>query len=69
MIDDIVIAPEDPIVEPVLAQEAPDVFDRIELGRARRQGQEGDVLGQLQFWGGMPSGAIEEEDGMGAPTG
>ena len=47
VINDIVVAPENPVREPVLAQEAPDVFDRIELRRSRRQRQEGDVLGQL----------------------
>ena len=64
MIDDIVGTPEDSIREPVLAQEAPDVFGRIELRRARHQGWEGDVLGYLKFWGGVPSGAIEDEDGI-----
>ncbi len=31
VVDDIVVALEDPIREPILAREAPDVFGRVEL--------------------------------------
>ena len=41
--DDVVVALEDAVREPVVAHELPDVLDRIELGRARRRGQDGDV--------------------------
>ena len=37
VIDDVVIGSEDAVGEPVVADELPDVFDRVELGRLRRQ--------------------------------
>ena len=43
--DDVVVAVEDPVREPVVAHELPDVLDRVQLGRARWQRQDGDVRG------------------------
>src|SRR6267378_1869439 len=37
VIDDVVVGLEDAVGEPVVADELPDVFDRVELGRLRRQ--------------------------------
>ena len=45
VVADVVVTLEDPVGEPVLAQEAPDDFDRVQLRRPWRQGQECDVLG------------------------
>src|SRR3954453_16742113 len=39
---------------------------RIELRRARRQRQERDVAWRLEAFGVMPSGLIENENGVGA---
>ncbi len=38
MLDDIVVAAEDAVGEPVVAHEPPGVLERIELGRRWRQG-------------------------------
>ena len=43
VIDEIVIGFEDAVREPVVAHKLPDVLDRVELGRFRRQGENGDV--------------------------
>ena len=45
MVDDIVVGLEDPVRQPVVAHELPDVFDRIEFRAFRWQGQQGDVVG------------------------
>src|ERR687896_284700 len=63
--DDVVVAAEDPVREPVVAEELPDVFDRVELGRPRRQRQERDVGGHDELVREMPARLIEQEDGMG----
>jgi hypothetical protein len=63
--DDIVVAVEDSVGEPVVAEELPDVLDRVELGRPRWQWQEGDVVGHNQLPGNMPARLVEQEHGMG----
>ena len=45
MVDDVVVGIEDAVGQPVVAHELPDVLDRIELGRAWRQGENSDVGG------------------------
>ncbi len=55
-----------PVREPVLAQVLPDVLDRVELGGARGQDDEGDVLRHAEARGRVPAGAVEEEHGVGA---
>jgi len=42
----------------------PDIFHRIELGRARRQEDRRDVLGNLELCCRMPSGAIKQQHGV-----
>src|SRR2546428_12453106 len=49
MVEDVVVGFEDAVREPIVAHELPDVLDRIELGRFRRQRQERDVV-----WDGKP---------------
>ena len=63
-IDDIVIALVDPVGEPVVSYVLPDVLDRVQFGRARWQGQEGGVLGDLQLSAGVPSGLVEDDKGV-----
>ena len=48
-IDDIGIGRKDPIGEPVLAHELPDVFDGIQFGTARRQREKADVFGDIEL--------------------
>lgn len=68
VIDDVVMAREDAVREPNVAQEAPDVFDRVELRCTRRQGHECDVFEHFEPQCGAPSDAVENEDGMGADS-
>lgn len=65
MIDDIVVGFEDAVREPVVAHVLPDVFNGIEFRGFRRQGENGDVGGNEQSCRQMPSGLIDEEDGVG----
>ena len=64
--DDLVVGFEDTVGEPVLADELPDVFARVEFRRAGRQRQDGDVVRHGQLVGGVPSRLIEYEDGVNA---
>src|SRR3979490_1125555 len=50
----------------VVAQELPDVFDRIEFGTLRRQRDESDVLRRDEAGRQMPTGLIEQKRGMSA---
>ena len=53
--------------EMVLVEELPDVLDRVQLWRVRRQGQQADVAGHDKSTPRlMPAGAGECHDGMGA---
>ena len=66
MVDEIVVGFEDAIGEPVVAHELPDVLDRVELGRFRRQGNDGDVVRHGEAHRHVPSGLIDQEHGVGA---
>src|SRR6185437_3121045 len=59
VIDDVVIGLEDAVGEPVVADELPDVFDRVELGRLRRQRHQGDIVGDDELGRKVPAGVIE----------
>ena len=65
-IDDIVVGLEDPVGQPVVAHELPDVLGRVQFGRPWRQGQECQIGRDLQLVGGVPTGLIEEDDALGA---
>ena len=45
VIEDILVAGEDPVGEPVLAHELPDVLDRVQLRSFGREWYDGDVGG------------------------
>ena len=45
----------------------PDLLDWIELRRARRQQDWRDVLRPDEIAGGVPSGAVQQQHGVGAP--
>ena len=64
MIEDVVIRFEDPVGEPVVAHELPDIFHRVELRRFRRQRQEGDVVWDRKLLRDMPSRLIEKNERM-----
>ncbi len=64
MVEDVVVGLEDPVRQPVVAHELPDVLNRVELGRFGRQRQEGDVGGDRELGGDVPSGLVEQDDGV-----
>ncbi len=61
-----VVVFEDTVGEPVVAHKLPDVLDGIELGRPGREWHKGDIVRDFEGQGGVPSGLIEHDDGMGA---
>ena len=62
----VLVACEDAVGDPVVAQELPDGFDRIEFGTLRRQRDESDVLRHDEAGRQMPTGLIEQKRGMSA---
>src|SRR2546430_691104 len=65
MVDEIVVGFEDTVGEPVVAQELPHVFDRVELGTFWRQRNDGDVGRHDEARRQMPAGLVDQEDGVG----
>ena len=65
VVEDVGVGSEHAVREPVVAHEVPDVLDRIELGRTRRQRQERDVVGHDEIVRAMPPGLVEQQHGMG----
>jgi len=66
VVENVVVGLEDPIGQPVIAHELPDILDRVELGTFRRKGQDGDVGRDGQVVGEMPPRLIHQEHSMGA---
>ena len=64
VIEDGAIGGEDPVGEPVVAQELPEVLDRVQLRAFWRQWQEGEVGGHDELVRQVPSGLVEHEHGM-----
>lgn len=64
VVEDIGIGFEDPVRQPVLAHELPDILDRVELGTFRRQQQQGDVGRHDERFGPKPFRLIEKQDGV-----
>ena len=52
---------EDPVRQPVVAQELPDIFNRVKLGAFRRQRNDADILGHFQLSGHVPSRLIHQQ--------
>src|SRR5262249_3759100 len=61
VVDDVVVGFEDAVRKPIVADELPDVFLRVQLGAFGWQRDQGDVGGDLQAAGKMPSGLIEKK--------
>ncbi len=55
-VEDVLVGLEYPVGEIGLAQELPDILDRVELRRARRQRQEGDVVWYDELAREVPAG-------------
>src|SRR5918998_5195918 len=60
VIDDVLEGGEDPVREPVVASELPDVLHRVQLGRLGREWYEGEVGRDHQPFREMPTGLIKE---------
>ena len=54
VIDEVVVAAEDAIGDPVLSEELPNVLLGVELGAFRRQRNDADVGGHRELRGGVP---------------
>ena len=65
MAENVLVGFEDPVRQPVVTHELPDVLDGIELWRARRQRQQGDVVGYDEPVGHVPAGPVEHDHGVG----
>ena len=66
-IDDCVVGFEDTVGEVILAEELPDILDRVQFGGVGRQGQQADIVWHAQSPAAlMPAGAIERDHGVGA---
>ena len=63
--DDVFVGFEDPVRQPVVAHELPDILHRVQLGRSWRQRQDGDVVGDRQLGRQVPTGLItrQRQDG------
>jgi hypothetical protein len=66
VIEDVLVGAEDPVREPVLAQELPDVLDRVQLRSFGGERHERDVGRDDQPPREMPAGLVEQNHRMGA---
>lgn len=64
MVDDVAVRGEQPVRQPVLPHELPDVLDRIELRRLSGQRDDGDVLGHVELGRGVPACLVHEQHGV-----
>jgi hypothetical protein len=64
VIDDIVVGFEDPVREPVVAHELPDIFLRVQFGAFGWQCDQRDIRRDDQGAGEMPSGLIDQKRGV-----
>ena len=64
VIDDVVVAGEDPVREPVIAHELPDVLLRVQLGTLGGQRHDGDVGRHGEPIRHVPPGLVEQQCGM-----
>src|ERR1700756_5953018 len=64
VIEDGAIGGEDPVGEPVVAQELPEVLDRVQLRAFGRQWQEGEVGWHDELVRQVPSRLIEQQHGV-----
>ena len=66
MVEDVWVGREDPVRQPVVAHELPDVFHWVQLGGFGRQEQERDVGRDHEPAGLMPAGLVEQDDSVSA---
>ena len=66
VVEDVWVGGEDPVRQPVLAHELPDVLDRVQLGRLGWERHKGDVGRDHQPARLMPTGSVHKNEGVGA---
>ncbi len=66
MVEDIVVASEDPIGGPVVAHELPEVFGWVELGTCWQQRQDCDFSRHAEFSRQVPTRLVHQEPGVSA---
>jgi hypothetical protein len=66
MVDDLFVGAEHPVREPVVANELPDIFLRIEFGTFRWDRDDGDIVGDHQLGRQVPAGLVHEQHGVSA---
>ena len=64
VIDDVVLAGEHPVREPVVAHELPNILLQVQLGALGGQRHDGDVRRHGQPFGDVPPGLVQQEHGM-----
>ena len=62
----VVVGVVDPGIEKVMSEELKEVLDRVQFWGIGRQEEQRDVVGEVEIMGGMPSGLVEDNDGMDA---
>lgn len=62
MVDEVLVGVEDPVGEPVVAQELPDILDGVQLGAFRWKGHDRDGRGNHEVARHVPPGLVEEEN-------
>jgi len=62
--NDVLVGIENPVGQPVVPHELPDILDRIELGTFGWERNDGDVGGDFQLARGMPTGLIDQYHGV-----
>ena len=65
MVEGVVIGAEDPVREPVVANELSDVLDRVQFRGVRRESDERYDFGHDMGAGLMPTGMVEQNDRVG----
>ena len=64
MVDEVVVGAEDPVRQPIVAQELPDVFDRVQLRAFWGQRHDRDGGRHDEMARQVPSGLVQEENCM-----
>jgi hypothetical protein len=64
VVEQVVMGCEDPVGEPVVAHELPEVLDRVQFGTFGRQRHESDVGGHGEVMRQVPSRLVEDDDGV-----
>jgi len=65
MVENILVGFEHAVGEPVLAHIVPDILHGVQFRRFGRQRDDRDIAGHHKVFGEVPSGLVDDQDGMG----